>query len=130
MNQSVRVSIKHWNAKVGAKSRERESLAPYQSSDVLNSLFFFDRFSVRARECTGPTLVLIWAEDGYTICVGADKKWRDGGHFWGGEDATALLLGPEYRVLAMGTAEQSPILYLNTTIDGYKKVLFMPKVSC
>jgi len=58
-----------------------------------------NRFQFHVFNYRGPTLMFIYADNGYSICIGTEMEWKENSRFWGGEDTILLQLQPEFHLV-------------------------------
>lgn len=58
-----------------------------------------NRFQLHVFHYRGPTIMFIYAENGYSVCIGSETEWKESSKFWGGDDSILLQLQPEFRLV-------------------------------
>jgi hypothetical protein len=74
---------------------EKWSLLYDSDSDGLS----INRFQFHVFNYRGPTILIVKADNGYTMAIASDCEWKESCHFWGGEDTVFLQLQPEFRIV-------------------------------
>lgn len=62
-----------------------------------------NRFQFHVFNYKGPTLMIVTADNGYSMAIASDGEWKESCHFWGGEDTVLLQLTPEFRIVERKT---------------------------